>query len=166
MNRQDKNKMKLAGLLAHITDNPNKDKGIQARVMYAIEDAIVEGLTDKQYSDYYTHARRIATRYGYSEYLTQGRIPEGNPVLADAFKYIADAIEGAIAHESDTVFNVLRRKKNKAGLVRHNRASFVKSLIESCQRWHTNAYNTGQWDGTVETMLHLGLPTETTKEDV
>ena len=158
--------MKLAGLLAHITENPNKNKGIQSRVMYAIEDATADGLTDKQYSDYYTHARRIATRYGYSEYLTQGRIPEGNPALAEAFKYISDAIEGAIVTHPSPVYNVLRRKKNKAGILRHDRASFVKSLIESSQRWHTNAYNTGQWDGTVESMLDIGLPTETAKEDV
>lgn len=150
MTKAEENAKKLERLSTHLADNPNPDAKIQNRLINAIEDAVDTDATDKELTMYYTYARKQAKRFGYGNYLSQGSIPTVPDELVNAWNFI-DASVGAMVPEDPIhpIYEVLRRKKNKEGIIAYTPETLRKTLSSQSKRWHLDAYNNGTWDGTI-----------------
>lgn len=164
MTKAEENRKKLERLSTHLADNPNPDAKIQNRLINAIEDAVDTESTDKELTMYYTYARKQAKRFGYGQYLSQGSIPTVPEELKPAFQFIENSVLSMVpADPKHPIYQVLRRKKNKEGIVRYTPTTLAKTLIGQSKRWHTAAYEEKTWDGSLDAMIAIG--TDTTQED-
>ena len=153
MNKAQENAKKLERLSAHLAGNPNPDTKIQNRLINAIEDAVDTEASDKELTMYYTYARKQAKRFGYGHYLSQGSIPTVPEELVDAYQYIDTCIAMMVPEDPlNPIYNVMRRKKNKEGVVAYTPETLREMLSNQCKRWHSEAFKEGTWDGTVVAM--------------
>lgn len=153
MTKAEENAKKLERLSTHLADNPNPDKKIQNRLINAIEDAVDTEATDKELTMYYTYARKQAKRFGYTQYLSQGSIPTVPDLLVQAWNYIDAAIASIVPTDPlHPIYEVMRRKKNKEGIISYTPETLHKTLSGQSKRWHLEAYNKGSWDGSIEGM--------------
>ena len=144
---------KLERLSTHLADNPNPDAKIQNRLINSIEDAVDTEATDKELTMYYTYARKQAKRFGYGQYLSQGSIPTVPDELVLAWNFIDEAVNMIVPENPQhPIYEVMRRKKNKEGIIAYTPTTLRKHLSSQSKRWHLDAYNKGSWDGTIEGM--------------
>lgn len=150
MTKAEENAKKLERLSTHLADNPNPDAKIQNRLINAIEDAVDTEATDKELTMYYTYARKQAKRFGYGNYLSQGSIPTVPDELVEAYQFIDMAVSMVVPKDLDhPIYDVLRRKKNKEGIIAYTPETLRKTWSSQSKRWHLEAYNKGSWDGTI-----------------
>lgn len=150
MTKALENAKKLERLSAHLAENPNPDTKIQNRLLNCIEDAVDTEASDKELTMYYTYARKQAKRFGYGNYLSQGSIPTVPDELVDAYQFIDTAVAMIVPADLDhPIYDVLRRKKNKEGIIAYTPETLRKTLSSQSKRWHLEAYNKGSWDGTI-----------------
>jgi len=150
MTKAQENAKKLERLSAHLAVKPNPDAKIQNRLINAIEDAVDTEATDKELTMYYTYARKQAKRFGYGQYLSQGSIPTVPDELVDAYQFIDTAVAMMVPEDPDhPIYDALRRKKNKEGIIAYTPTTLRKTLSSQSKRWHLEAYNNGSWDGTI-----------------
>ena len=150
MTKAEENAKKLERLSTHLADNPNPDAKIQNRLINAIEDAVDTEASDKELTMYYTYARKQAKRFGYGQYLSQGSIPTVPDELVDAYQFIDTAVAMIVPEDPDhPIYDVLRRKKNKEGIIAYTPTTLRKTWSSQSKRWHLEAYNKGSWDGTI-----------------
>jgi hypothetical protein len=57
------------------------------------------------------------------------------------------------------ILEIMRPKKNKAGIINYTQDTLITTLTASCEKWHTDAYKNKLWDGQVDTMSTISLPT-------
>ena len=153
MTKAEENAKKLERLSTHLADNPNPDAKIQNRLINAIEDAVDTEATDKELTMYYTYARKQAKRFGYAQYLSQGSIPTVPDELVLAWNFIDSAVAMIVPEEpTHPIYEVMRRKKNKEGIIAYTPSTLHKHLSSQSKRWHLDAYNKNSWDGTIEGM--------------
>jgi len=154
MTKAQENALKLERLSAHLAVNPNPDAKIHNRLINAIEDAVDTEASDKELTMYYTYARKQAKRFGYGQYLSQGSIPTVPQALITAWDFIDEAVSLLVPTEADhPIYDVLRRKKNKEGIIAYTPETLRKTLSNQSKRWHSAAYDDGSWDGTVAAMI-------------
>jgi len=150
MTKAEENAKKLERLSTHLADNPNPDAKTQNRLINAIEDAVDTEATDKELTMYYTYARKQAKRFGYGQYLSQGSIPTVPDELVDAYQFIDTAVAMMVPEDPEhPIYQVMRRKKNKEGIIAYTPTTLRKHLSGQSKRWHLEAYNKGSWDGSI-----------------
>lgn len=153
MTKALENAKKLERLSAHLAENPNPDTKIQNRLLNCIEDAVDTEASDKELTMYYTYARKQAKRFGYGNYLSQGSIPTVPDELVDAYQFIDTAVAMIVPADKDhPIYEVLRRKKNKHGIIAYTPETLLKTLSSQSKRWHSEAYDNGSWDGSIAGM--------------
>lgn len=154
MTKAQENALKLERLSTHLAHNPNPDAKIQSRLLNCIDDAVDTEASDKELTMYYTYARKQAKRFGYGQYLSQGSIPTVPEALRAAFEYIDTAVGMMVPSDpTHPIYEVLRRKKNKEGIIAYTPETLRKTLSNQSKRWHSAAYDDGSWDGTVAAMV-------------
>tara|TARA_R100001377_G_scaffold83946_2_gene66431 strand:+ start:558 stop:1016 length:459 start_codon:yes stop_codon:yes gene_type:complete len=132
------------------------------RVQMAVDDCLVEDIDDKERNYLYGYARKQAKRFGYEEYLPKSGSKEADPILAPALIYITQVFTSFVKaglKEQPDLLDIMRPKKNGKGLILYTEESLINTMVASCNLWHTNAYKNKYWDGSVESMPNITIPT-------
>jgi len=156
MSNLDRITNRLSALVVALEENPHP------RVQMAVEDCLDPDIDDKDRTYAYGYARKMATRFGYEDYLPKSGSRQPDPVLAPAIAYINKTfttfVQAGLKACPD-ILEIMRPKKNKAGIINYTQDTLITTLTASCEKWHTDAYKNKLWDGQVDTMSTISLPT-------
>lgn len=156
MSNKERIRNRLSMLIERLKEEPHD------RVQMSVDDCLVEDIDDKERNYLYGYARKQAKRFGYEDYLPKSGSKEADPVLAPALLHITkvftDFVKAGLSGSPD-VLDIMRPKKNGKGIILYTEESLIKTLAASCELWHTNAYKNKYWDGSVESMPTIALPT-------